>query len=52
VDKDNVGIRCGGAPVDRAALTALASGAAAGGGDEVSSQAVVPRRIVKSRGRR
>jgi rare lipoprotein A len=52
VDKDNAGMRCGGVPVDRAALTALASGAGPGGGEEVSPKAVSPRRVTRTRGQR
>lgn len=51
VDKDNAGMRCGGVPIDRAALTALTSSAGAGGGEEVSAKAVAPRRVARPRGR-
>jgi hypothetical protein len=47
IGKENAGTRCGGAPVDRAALTAL------GGGDErAASEPAAPRRVARKRGHR
>jgi len=47
IGKESAGTRCGGAPVDRAALTAL------GGGDErAASEPAAPRRVARKRGHR
>ncbi len=51
IDKAGLGLRCGGAPVDRAALAALAAGAD-GGGEEGLPRAAPSRRATAARGRR
>lgn len=52
VDKEAGGMRCAGAPVDRAALTALAAGAEGGSSEEVAPRAAISRRTAGTRGRR
>ncbi|RZL54489.1 MAG: septal ring lytic transglycosylase RlpA family protein [Variovorax sp.] len=51
IGKESLGMRCGGVPVDRAALTALAAGVGLGG-EEASPRAVPSRRATGTRGRR
>lgn len=54
IDRDSLGMRCGGAPVDRAALTALgtSAGAGAGGSEEIVPRAVSSRRATRARSQR